>query len=192
MAKAETTLTCTCGAFKAILRDISPRHGTHLRCHCDDCRAAFRVLRPGVEPKGGIHLFQTDPDKIEITLGLEHFECFQLGPNGLFRWYAKCCNTPLFNTLRSAKMPFVGVMTETATDPAVFGPVIADAHMAGKDGKPKHKGMGKMVFRLISRMIGARVSGRWKNTPFFIAPLYVPAFKPHLIDKKEKRQAYKA
>jgi hypothetical protein len=149
-------------------------------------------LRPGIEPKGGIHLFQTDPDKIEITHGHEHFECLQFSPNGLMRWYAKCCNTPLFNTLKNPKLAFVGVVTETADEPSVFGPVIADVNRMGPDGKAVHKGMGKMVFRLITRMISARISGRWKHTPFFIAPLYGPAFTPHIVSKKEKRQAYKA
>ena len=191
MTTAETDLTCECGSFHATLREIDPKRGTHLRCHCADCRAAYRILRPNVEPRGGIHIYQTDPDKIDIIKGQEHFECLQLSPKGMLRWYASCCDTPLINTTRSAKMPFAGVLTATANDPHVFGAVIAEANIKGTDGKVQHKGMTRMVIRLFSRMISTRISGRWKETPFFSAPLFVPIFEPRLVAKKDKRDAYK-
>lgn len=191
MKTVNTKLRCDCGFFQAVLHDVNPKSGTHLRCHCADCRAGFRVLRPGAQTRG-IHLYQTDPDKVEIIAGPEYFECMQLSPNGIFRWYASCCNTPMFNTLKSAKIPFASVFTETAEDPSVFGPIVTEAHIKKSDGKTVHKGMGKMVFRMLSRMISSKITGRWKETPFFLPPLYGPVFQPRLVDKNVKREAYKS
>lgn len=191
MVGTSTTLTCDCGGFEATLSEIDPNHGAHLRCHCADCRAFVRVLIPEAQPRNGLHLFQTDPDKIEILKGLDHLECLTLSPRGLLRWYASCCKTPMFNTPRSAKVPMVSVVTDNAKDPGLFGPVICDAFVKTSGGRVKTTGLAKLIARFLRRFISSRVSGRWQSTPFFLMPKNLPIDKPYVISKDQKREAYK-
>lgn len=191
MNGTDTTLSCDCGSFQASLSEVNPVRGTHLRCHCSDCRAFVRVLLPDAQLKNGLHLYQTDPDKIEVLKGVEHLECLTFSSKGLLRWYASCCKTPMFNTPRSAKVPLVAVVTDIAKDPHLFGPVVSDAFLKRSDGKVKTTGLPKVIYRFLSRSISSRITGRWKKTPFFIIPENIPFDKPYLVSKEAKRSAYK-
>lgn len=191
MDGTDTKLTCDCGSFQASLKQVNPSQGTHLRCHCNDCRAFVRVLQPDAQLRNGLHLFQTDPDKIEIIKGVEFFECLTLSPKGMLRWYTSCCKTPMFNTPRSARVPMVSVVTETADEPSLFGPVLSDAFVKTSGGKTKTTGFPVLIYRFLKRAISSRISGRWKTTPFFIIPENIPFDKPYVITKAQKRAAYK-
>jgi hypothetical protein len=187
----DTTLNCDCGSFQASLANVDHIKGTHLRCHCADCRAFVRVLLPDAVLKNGLHLFQTDPDKIEVTKGVEYLECLTLSPKGLLRWYASCCQTPMFNTPRSAKVPMVAILTDIAEDPSLFGPVVCDAFRKTTSGKSKTTGLPAVIVRFLKRAISSRLSGRWQETPFFIMPENIPLTKPYVVAKDKKRAAYK-
>jgi hypothetical protein len=45
-----------------------------------------------------------------------HLRLMRLSEKGLLRWYAGCCDTPLFNTMATPKVPFVGVLTDRLDD----------------------------------------------------------------------------
>jgi hypothetical protein len=47
-----------------------------------------------------------------LLLRVERIVGLRLTPNGLYRWYASCCKTPLGNTLGPA-IPFVGIVART-------------------------------------------------------------------------------
>ena len=59
---------------------------------------------------GGSEVFQTTPARIEFTQGADQLACMRLSPKGLMRWYARCCNTPIANTLPSPGMAFAGIL----------------------------------------------------------------------------------
>lgn len=191
MSGNDTRLSCDCGEFQATLTDVNPRRGVHLRCHCADCRAFVRVLVPDAQLKNGLHLFQTDPDTIEVTKGGDYLECLTLSRTGMLRWYAACCKTPMFNTPRRAKVPMVSVLTECSDDPRLFGPVICDAFLKTSTGRVKTTALSTLIFRFATRVLSSRLSGRWKTTPFFSFPENVPIDKPNLMSKNEMRAAYK-
>ncbi|MEM8978843.1 MAG: DUF6151 family protein [Pseudomonadota bacterium] len=192
MAKAlkNIALSCTCGSLQGVLKDVSPRTGTHLICHCDDCRAANNHIGKSDPGDEGIDLFQTTPDKIEIVKGGGNLGIMRLGPRGLMRWYATCCNTPMFNTLASAKLPFVGVQAASLEAPDELPRVTSRMHKKGKDGKPKHQGAGRAGFKIVQRMAAARISGRWKDTPFFDATTLDPVVEPQVLTRKERADAH--
>lgn len=185
----DITLSCTCGKLSAVLHDAGPRSGTHLVCHCDDCRAANTHLGVPAPVGEGVDLFQTSPEKLEIVTGGENLEAMRLSPKGPLRWYAKCCGTPMFNTLASPRLPFVGVHTAVMDAPEAIGPVRAQAFLKGKDGKARHKGMMPLVAGLFKRMAVARLSGRWRDTPFFDAATLEPVVPPHVISREERAAA---
>ena len=117
---------CSCGELAGRLVDVDARDGTHIVCHCDDCRANLVALGhtdPGAE---GVELFQTTPDKIKIDQGGENLALLCLSPKGLMRWYAKCCSTPLFNTTSRRGMAFTGVAAGIIQNHEVeLGPIIS-------------------------------------------------------------------
>ncbi|MFZ2237575.1 MAG: DUF6151 family protein, partial [Dokdonella sp.] len=43
--------------------------------------------------------------------GEDELACMSLSPNGMLRWYASCCSTPIGNTPRDRNMPYVGVVS---------------------------------------------------------------------------------
>ncbi|MCF6443851.1 DUF6151 family protein [Nereida sp. MMG025] len=185
----DVTLTCTCGALCAKLLNVGPQHGTHIVCHCDDCRAANNHLGlddPGAE---GVDLYQTSPSNLKILKGGENLGVMKLRQAGILRWYAKCCNTPMYNTMKSPKLPFVGVVTSTMEDGADIGPVKTRGFVKN-NGKTTHPGMRHMMAGMISRMARERISGRWKDTPFFDASSMEPVVEPIVLDKAERDAAY--
>jgi len=185
----DITLSCRCGKLKARLSDVGPQTGTHILCHCADCRATYNHL--GVTDYGdeSIDLFQTSPDKLTILQGGENLALMRLSKRGLLRWYAKCCNTPMFNTLASPKLPFVAVHAATMDSPEAIGPVKGEGFVRNRNGKVGHKGGLRIAAGVIGRMAKARLSGRWRDTPFFDASTLEPVVPAEILSREERRKA---
>jgi hypothetical protein len=104
---------------------------------------------------------------LTLTKGQEHLACLRLSPRGLMRWYAGCCNTPMFNTLLSPKLAFVGIVTDCLNDAEPLGKPVCQAFVPQPKGGRAHKGTLRLVLPLASRLLSARLSGTWRDTPFF-------------------------
>lgn len=175
---SEIPFSCSCGAITGALGIDSPREGNHLVCHCPDCRAAVTHLT-GAAPEAGVELFQTLPDRIHITQGADRLAILRLSPKGILRWYASCCGAPLFNTLKSPKLPFVGIAVARLADAAPLGPLKGRAYLPRQGGGYRHEGFNRIGLTVLRNMITARLSGRWRDTPFFdesgapVAPIRV-------------------
>ena len=179
---------CKCGALKGTLRGAHPRAGTHAQCFCADCRAAEVHLGQPDPAPGPVGVFQTTPNKISFEAGQDHLAVFSFGEKNLLRWYASCCGAPLFNTMRNPKIAFVGIRTNRLEDTAALGPVVARGFMPAANGKSKHEGLGPMIWGMVSRVTGARLSGSWKQTPFFDAET-LEATRPITVLPKGTRAA---
>jgi len=114
-----------------------------------------------------VAIFQTTADRIRIETGQDRLALMQLSPNGLFRWYAACCDTQMFNTLKSPRTGFAGIVVARLADPAPLGPVIGEGFVPGPDGKTRHRHVTPTIWRFLKRSLAARLSGRWRQTPFF-------------------------
>ena len=183
MARGGTDIgfSCRCGALTGTLKSVDPDEGTHALCHCASCRRALDLYGiPGTRAEG-VGIFQTTPDRIEIAQGAEHLGVMKLSPKGLYRWYAKCCGTPMFNTARGPTPSFVGVQTSCLSETAPLGPVLAEGFM---DTKPRHIGLARMIWRFYRRALAARLTGRWRQTPFFDAD-GAPVAEPELAPRPE-------
>lgn len=158
---------CRCGCLTGRLTNARPEEGSHLICHCADCARA-RALYD--DPASGpVAIFQTTADRIRIDTGQDHLALMQLSPNGLFRWIADCCDTQMFNTLKSPRTGFAGIVVARLSDPAPLGPVIGAGFVPGPDGKTRHHHLGRTIWRFLKRSAAARLSGRWHQSPFFDA-----------------------
>ncbi|GAA6179305.1 hypothetical protein NBRC116594_07430 [Shimia sp. NS0008-38b] len=196
MATTDVQLRCNCGKFGAKLKNVSPKTGSRVQCHCKDCQAGAHVLgaQDQLLPRGGSDLFQTIPANLEITEGAEHLACFRLSPKGLMRWYASCCDTPMFNTLGHNKLAFVGVLVPVMQGRGiekVIGKTIAVAHTkdAPIGAKPlKEFGFNRAGFNILARHFGALMRGQSKENPLF-DETGSPVVVPRVLSKEERRAA---
>lgn len=159
---------CSCGKVRGRLMNISKGAGTQLRCHCSDCRRAALWLGQPDEAEG-ITYYQTTPDRVQFDAGADQLAAIAWKTPKLVRWYAQCCNAPLFNTLNSPKWAFASLSVARLSDPAPLGPVVAEAFVTGPDGKTKHINMAGFMAGFVKRVVWGRLSGGWRKTPFFDA-----------------------
>jgi len=189
---APLQLACSCGQLRATMPGAAARSGTHVACHCSDCRAGQLHLGQPDPAPGPVDLFQTTPDNIELTSGADHLGLFRLSPKGLFRWYATCCNSPLFNTSTSAKVPFVSLPIALMDTPERVGPIIAEVNIRKPDGKKQNKGLARALLKLLPAILATRLSGRWRRTPFFDIETGKPVVAPHILSKDARAALYPA
>lgn len=106
-------LRCACGSVRGVIRDVSPRTVNRVVCCCSGCQAYARTLGRAheiLDEHGGTDIFQASPAKLEITEGRKHLACLQQTPTGALRWHARCCDSPIANTLPSMRVPFMAVV----------------------------------------------------------------------------------
>lgn len=165
-------LNCRCGNVVAALDPAALALGTHVHCYCRDCQAFARHLgaQDLLAAGGASPIYQTTPDHLHILHGAEYLACLRLGPKGLIRWYARCCSTPMANTLPTSKIPFVGILAWTFPDPAPLGAVraVGFAKQALKETHPapRDRGTMQLFVRFLRRWVVARMSGQACQTPF--------------------------
>ncbi|MGR3714827.1 MAG: DUF6151 family protein [Shimia sp.] len=196
MAKTDIAIACRCGEFGAVLKDASPKTGSHVHCYCKDCQAAAHAI--GAEDtlmaRGGTDIFQTLSVDLEITKGADKLAAFRLSPKGLMRYYASCCDTPVFNTLGHTKLAFIGVLVDAMQGSEVdktVGKVIAvnavDAAQPGAEPL-KAYGFNKAGFNILARHFGALLRGDAKKSPLFDRDGQ-PVVVPRVLSKEERKAA---
>ncbi|WP_283643824.1 DUF6151 family protein [Marinovum algicola] len=183
---------CTCGATEWHVS--APRRGTRLICYCADCQSFPRHLGADIlNEAGGTDLLQVAPSQVTFTHGIGNLGLLRLSPQGLSRWHTTCCGTPVANTLKSAKLPFVSLSCAAHQgEDKLLGPVRAHANTvwAGGPGAPrKDRGLGRMVLAFCQRLLAERLSGRWQQTPFFAPPDWAPVAEPQILSKQARLRA---
>ena len=179
--------SCRCGAMRWSVAANAP--GTHVECYCADCQSFARHLGADdlwLDPAGGTELYQTLPQHIVITTGQESLRALRLGPKGLIRWYAGCCNAPVANTLPSPRLPFVGMILRPGQ--TGFGPVVTHANTDAARQPVRTSGMLRAVAGLLGRAIGSRLTGRHRPNPFFDAD-GAPTVTPRILTLDERNAA---
>ena len=158
-----------CGC-KAVQAEV-PAKGNRILCYCASCREFVERLGKGdrLDSAGGSDLMQVSPDGVHITQGIDHLRWMRLTEKGPVRWYASCCNTPMVNTLATRGLPFASFQTHDLTPKEALPPVRAHVHLKGATQRvedPKGSFIS-LVFSLLGSAAKARVTGRWRNNPFF-------------------------
>jgi hypothetical protein len=185
-------LRCRCGAVKGELE--ADRAFTRATCYCKDCRAFANFLAvPGVlDASGGTDVVPIAPTAVRFTAGTEQVACISLSPKGLYRWYAACCRTPLGNTPRDPKLPYVGMVTACfdaapqAVD-AAFGPRDRIVLNTGSATAPVRATPLAFVIgglRILAGILGARLH-RERTSPFFDASGH-PLREPEVISREQQ------
>ncbi len=186
----DLAFSCDCGKFAGHITAAGVKSGTHVVCYCPDCRAGELYFNQPDPAPGPVDIFQMSPDAIEIEKGVENLAAMRLGPNGMYRWYASCCNSPVATSMTTAKRPFAGFSTRRLDHPEKLGPVITKGYVPQQNGKSKHENVAPAVWSLIKRLTSSRLSGRWRKNPFFNTETGQPVVEPKVLTKQERAALY--
>jgi hypothetical protein len=186
-------LRCRCGALQGSVADL--QNVNHAVCYCRDCQAFAHYLGnigAILDARGGSEIVQIPPKNLSFERGSEQLACIRLTPKGLLRWYARCCRTPVGNTLATPKLAFIGLLHSCLDGDAralerAFGPVSAWVHTDGARGEPKPKaqGLARSVWWFAGTAIKARLTGEFRRTPLFRADTGAPIVVPHVLSPEE-------
>ncbi|MFS4580217.1 DUF6151 family protein [Phaeobacter sp. C3_T13_0] len=182
---------CDCGQIRGELSQDAQKAGTRIVCFCPDCRANEIYHKQPDPAPGPVDLFQVNPDGLKFHQGQGLLRVMRLSPKGLHRWYAGCCGTPMANTLAKPTLPFAGMRSDRFADKDALGKIRTRAFVKKTGKQPRTEGAIRMVISLLSRMISARLSGRWKETPFFNVENGTPTSTPMVISKEERAALYR-
>lgn len=184
-------LRCRCGALQG---NVDSRHlYGHAVCYCKDCQAFARYLGSPdqiLDRQGGTEIAAILPAAVKLSAGLEKLACMSLSPKGLLRWYASCCRTPIGNTPRDRKLPYVGLIRTCLPQyDESFGPPKIALHTKSASGDvnatPLAAFLGGMT--IMSKIIGARLRARYKENPFFTLDSGAPIRTPQVLTLAERR-----
>lgn len=188
-------LQCRCGTLKGLL--AHPGRNVRATCYCLDCQSYARHLGQAaqtLDAAGGTEVVATCARDLKLTAGVEQLACLSLMPQGLLRWYARCCRTPIANTPRDWRLPYAGVMHDCLGDAATreraFGPVRMRVHTRSARTPVPAAPLGTLagVLRLMPRLLAARASGGYRETPFFTAA-GAPVQPPYVLTPQERQAA---
>ena len=135
----------------------------------------------------GVDLAQLNPSDVSIDTGAEHLAVFRLYPTGILRWYAECCNAPLFNTVATPKVRLATIHTHRLDEPNRVGPVRARAFVPRPNGKRKHEHVLRLVWPLAVRSLSGLINGDWRDTPFFDPQTRQPVREPTILTREDRR-----
>ena len=181
-------LQCGCGAVKGSLN-----LGTNVNrviCYCRDCQAFAHYLKGAgriLDQHGGTNVIQVSPYRLQFVEGIEQLRCVQLTKSGMYRWFTNCCNTPVGNTLPNFRWSFIGMTHSIIKVPAgtnlddYVGPIRKHVNTSSAKGDLNVDS---------SQMLGLRLSGRYRQTPFFNAD-GTPISDPHVLTDLEHDALYK-
>jgi hypothetical protein len=191
----ELALRCHCGTVRGVAHGVTPSSINHCLCYCDDCQAFAHLLGRAddvLDAYGGTEIAQMSQASVVFTAGADDLAAVRLTPKGLMRWYARCCNTPIGNTLATSALPFIGVIRAFVDAPTTaLGPIRGRAWAktakggraaVPKDGLPEPV----MVARVIAKLIGWRLRGDRTRSPLFDAQTGRAFVEPHVLGRAER------
>jgi hypothetical protein len=198
MSTTSHRLSCRCGTLTGYVGRRKTRRGV---CYCRDCQAYAHALGSAagiLDAQGGTDVVATLQSNVTLARGTEALACLSLSPNGLLRWYASCCNTPIANTTRNYRMSYVGVVhtclhaASESLDEA-FGPVRMRVNTRSARAPVKSTPFGTLtaVAGLSLALVRARLGGSYRRTPFFDSQ-GAPVTSPRILAREERARAMNA
>lgn len=166
---------CVCGQVAGEME--APQRAMRAVCYCRDCQAYAHLLghpERVLDALGGTDIVATHAKHVQITRGMESLACLSLSPNGLLRWYSRCCNTPIANTPRDWKLPYIGFVHTCLRQPDPLERSFPKVEMRintksahGTPPKDNSPAGFARFFGLVLRLAASRMAGGARSHPFF-------------------------
>lgn len=195
----DLAFACQCGSVRGVVHRADPSQGDYVVCHCTDCQAFAHYCHAGdqvLDPFGGSHLFQSRCARMTLSHGTEQLACLHLTDKPTLRWYTKCCRTPLFNTYRHGRVPYVTTFLANC-DPTrwkpMLGPPLGHVFLEEANGQPdnaKSLSTGTLMRRFFVRAMKDLWSGDRKRSALFDALSLEPIATPHRLSTDEQASLY--
>ena len=189
---ADLPFTCRCGAVRGEIENVGPRAGDFVVCHCTDCQAFANRFDAGDRLFGdgaGTLLYQSRCARMRIESGVDELRCIHLTEEATLRWYAGCCDTPLFNSYKNGKIPYVTTLVGNCDAEArtrLLGEPIG--HLFVDDdpactGPVRRLSMNTLMRRFFVRMVKDIVSGDRRRSALFDPETLEPVSTPMRLTK---------
>lgn len=198
-AAQDVAFACTCGKVSGTVKGVKPSVVAYSHCYCKGCQTWAHSLGRGdeiLDSRGGSHILIFSCARLGFDRGTEELALRRLSPKGAYRWYAKCCNTPIANTAKGNKFGFVGMPSMawkgSLPDPpdSVLGKhMVVNAHGArpGTEGDPPLKNSSKWSMILLFRkLIGWKLKGDEKRSPLFDAKTGEPMVEAEILTREQR------
>lgn len=191
-------IQCECGQVKAHLKNFPAQTVGRLVCYCDDCQSYLHHLKKQdiLDTNGGTEIFPIYPSNFQFTQGQDLVRGIRLSPQGMYRWYASCCQTPIANT--QAKLPWIGMLSTMfpykteAERTHALGPVksrVMGQFALGQPPSNTAKKFGaKDFFSVVPFILKGFIFGKNQNHPFFKLPKYEPKADAYTLTLDERTQ----
>ncbi|WP_341711845.1 DUF6151 family protein [Erythrobacter sp.] len=179
--------SCQCGAVTGTLAQAGPRSGDHVVCHCVDCQKFASVLSAEARilgDFGGTALYQSRCAAMSISSGKDKLACMHLTEKPTLRWYASCCNTPMFNTYANGRVPYITTLLANCIPGEVerhIGPAVGHLFLpfeAQSRADLVPMSFSQLIRRFVLRMIKDLVAGDRKKSALFDPLTLEPIAKP--------------
>lgn len=189
-------LRCRCGTLRG---HVQPGVlGLRALCYCTDCQAyAHHLHKAGevLDAQGGTEVLITLQHRLGFTQGQRMLASLSLTEQGLLRWYAACCDTPICNTAPDWRMAYVGVMRGAVDHPPeapidAFGPLRMRVQTGGAKAPVRGTPLATVagVARIAAALAAARLSGAYKQSPLF-RPDGTPIVEREVLSATELKRA---
>ena len=184
-------LRCRCGKVRGRVEGAAPSSSNRVVCYCDDCQAFVHYLKRSdlLDERGGSDIVHVAPATLKFEQGTEHIVGMRLSPKGLYRFYARCCHTPVSNTT-TPQMPFVGLIASTLSPvDQAFGPPKGGylGKFAVGDIPAEHRKMSiGLMLSVVGNVLGWRLRGKAWPHPFLDRDTREPLYPVHVISKEER------
>ncbi|MBX7481396.1 DUF6151 family protein [Qipengyuania qiaonensis] len=187
---------CQCGTVTGAVLKAGPSEGDRVVCHCADCRDLVRHLRQEervLDDLGGTDLYQSRCARVELHTGRDQLASLHMTSGKTLRWYASCCNSPLFNTYANGKVPYVTTIlanTDGAQREALLGSPIG--HVFPEQATGDASALTPMPFnrlmrRFFWRMIKDLLAGDHRRSALFDPKTLEPVVSPRRLTELEQK-----
>jgi hypothetical protein len=191
---------CHCGSLNGEMAE--PQKAIRGICYCRDCQTYAHFLgkpRTILDSSGGTDVIATLAKYVSFKGSTKSLACLSLTENArLLRWYATCCNTPIANTLRNHRMPYVGLIhsclgVNAAELDKAFSQVQLHLNVESATTPPNAVPIGKLaaLSKYVPALILSRVSGSYRHSPFFEGNDRRPVAMPRILTSHELENARK-
>ena len=186
MTKA--AIACACGHVQATL-DVQAAKGECLICYCADCRhfaLAHANADKALDDAGGTTLYHARAGALRIVSGNDRLRALHMTDKPTLRWVAGCCDTPLWSTHATGKVPYLSIVAAVFSPQAraFIGSPVCSVWATSATGQPHApaRHMPIAIARIARRVVADTLCGGRRASPLFDPDTFAPIVVPERME----------